>query len=306
MERSSRIEQLLVENANGFDKRTATDENLDFIIYREEDPSVIQIPYGRRDLYGFFLTAKPVSILYGNRRLTSNNNSLLMINPRTAFACEIPAGDAEIFSCVVPADFFGTEDPVSRYTPFRRNGLPMLTLSEGQFSGIKAAFDRLTDESLKDFEYRNELIRNLLLELIYEILKLHPGDVVREPPHTSSEKIAGEFMKLLDLQFPISHGSQKALLRYPADYSALLFISTNHLNKALRTATGEGTSVLIAGRIIEESQVMLLDPGFTLREVARCMGFAHVQHFISFFRKHTGCTPAAFKKEHSAPIAFLR
>lgn len=227
-----------------------------------------------------------------------------MINPVTAFACNIAPGNDEVFACIVPADFFGIEDPISRFTPFQRNGMPMLTLSERQFNGIKDSFERLTAEFHKDFEYRNVLIQHMLLELVYEILKLYPIDIPSETPQTSSKKLARKFMKLLDLQFPIPHGAQKAILRYPADYAELLFISTNHLNKALKSATGTGTSVLIARRMVEESQVMLLDPDFKLNEVAHCMGFTHVQHFISFFRKHTGCSPSIFKRNKEIFGAF--
>ena len=290
------MKQVVLDKKSDGRKAGLSIDSYTLVINRVESPAAFNIPYERLDAYCFFLTRRPASLIYGNRRLKSNGNSLIITNPWTAFSLEIPAAASGIFRCIVPPDFFGQDHAIDGYSLFKRNGTALLSLSDDQLAAAEILFQRLADEFLTDFSYKNELMRNILLDLIFQALKISPDKDYIDTGFNSLARITMDFKRLLDRQFPIESASQRILYRYPADYSRLLFISTNHLNRALKTITGKTTSGWIAERMIEESQSMLCNSDLKLPQIAHCLGFARPQHFISFFKKHTGGTPAAFKK----------
>ncbi|WP_235917492.1 helix-turn-helix domain-containing protein [Hymenobacter busanensis] len=70
----------------------------------------------------------------------------------------------------------------------------------------------------------------------------------------------------------------------------------NHLNRAVKEATGKPTTVHIAERIIGEAKALLHHTSWSTAEIAYSLGFEYPTYFNNFFKKHTGTTPLAFRK----------
>lgn len=48
-------------------------------------------------------------------------------------------------------------------------------------------------------------------------------------------------------------------------------------------------------RRMEKAQLQLLATDMSVKEIAYSLGFADSSYFSRLFRKHTGCTPAAYR-----------
>ena len=103
-------------------------------------------------------------------------------------------------------------------------------------------------------------------------------------------------MELLEQQFPITSPAHCMILRHPVDYAQRLAIHVNYLNRVLKINTGKTTSQLISERTIRDAQELLAHTTWNIVEIAWCLGYEDVSHFIKSFKKYGGTTPTAFRK----------
>ena len=79
-----------------------------------------------------------------------------------------------------------------------------------------------------------------------------------------------------------------------------LGISTSHLSRVFRQATGETFERYVARRRVEMARVLLLDPAHNVSTVARQCGFKDASYFARVFRKIVGCSPAEYSRRPQA------
>lgn len=79
-------------------------------------------------------------------------------------------------------------------------------------------------------------------------------------------------------------------------YAQWLGISPQRLNTICRRVSGRSASELIEQQVILEAKRFLLHTDHTVTEVADALQFSDPSNFVKYFKKHTGHTPAAFKK----------
>ena len=71
----------------------------------------------------------------------------------------------------------------------------------------------------------------------------------------------------------------------------------NHLNAVIKRHKQKTAIAFMHEQISHEAQSLLSQTGLTLKEIAFKLGFTDSSHFNHFFKKHTGITPAAYRKE---------
>lgn len=82
----------------------------------------------------------------------------------------------------------------------------------------------------------------------------------------------------------------------PKEYAALLYITPNHLNALCKDVLGLSAGEIIRNRVVLEAKRLLVNPGFSVGDVARELHFADVSYFVKFFKKYTDATPEVFRK----------
>jgi AraC family transcriptional regulator len=84
------------------------------------------------------------------------------------------------------------------------------------------------------------------------------------------------------------------------ELAALCNMSVRHLTRAFRASSGRSIGEYIAEHRINEAKMLLLS-GMSVRSVSQHVGFTAANNFTAAFRRHTGETPAEFKrrKAHS-------
>lgn len=83
----------------------------------------------------------------------------------------------------------------------------------------------------------------------------------------------------------------------PANYAGELNISSDYLNRVVRTLLGVTAIKYIQSRIIIEAKRLIYFSEFTTKEIGYRLGFNEPTHFSLFFRKQTGLSPSDFKKK---------
>jgi AraC-like DNA-binding protein len=179
---------------------------------------------------------------------------------------------------------------------FKAGGYPVFQLSTDETARVEAIFQRMREELSSNYAYKYDLIRTYILELIHIGQKLQPA-VAQNPTHGAAARVSSLFTELLERQFPIQKPEQQVRLRTAKDFADQLAVHVNHLNKVLKETTGRTTTELIGNRIIQEAQVLLRQPNWTLAEIADSLGFTDVAHFSKVFKQQTAVTPGAFRHQ---------
>ncbi|OCA74429.1 helix-turn-helix domain-containing protein [Chryseobacterium arthrosphaerae] len=105
---------------------------------------------------------------------------------------------------------------------------------------------------------------------------------------TASEMITSEFKKLLNY-YVTKHNS----VRF---YAEKLNVTTNHLNKSVKSTLAKPASALINEMLVLEAKVLMQKSHMSINEIAAEIGFEDISYFGRFFKKHTGSTPTDYRK----------
>ena len=103
------------------------------------------------------------------------------------------------------------------------------------------------------------------------------------------------FEALLDDYFTGDKPKQEGLpsVKYFADKICL---SPNYFGDLIKKETGMSAQEYIQNKIIDLAKSMLLGSEKTITEISYDLGFQYSQHFNRVFKKNTGFTPSAYRK----------
>lgn len=256
------------------------------------------MPYSRKDYYKISLITGRNEVHYADKTMTVAENMLLFANPQIPYNWTPAGPEITATFCVFTEDFFKGYGNIKEYPLYRPDGFPVLDLNKEEAAQVRAIYDKMFIEIASDYAYKYDVLRNLVLDIIHTALKLRPG-IISTPGKTdsnASERITALFLELLERQFPVESVMQTVQLRAAGEFAAQLNLHVNHLNKVLKAATGKTTSVLIAERMAVEARALLKHTSWTISEIAGCLGFEDLSHFIRFFKKYTQVTPRDFRK----------
>ncbi|GAB3959586.1 response regulator transcription factor [Spirosoma harenae] len=247
-----------------------------------------------------------ISLLYGRSRVEYADkvidiepNALIFSTPKIPYHW-LPKdlNQAGAF-CAFTADFLvpAKSGVVLDELPiFRAGGYPIFQLSDNEATRVQALFLKMQEELASEYVYKYDLLRTYVLELIHFGQKLQPAKALH-PIHGASARVSSLFIELLERQFPIEKPAQQLSLRTAKEYADQLAVHVNHLNKVLKETTGRTTTELIGSRIIQEAEVLLRQPSWTLTEIADSLGFTDVAHFSKSFKQQTAFAPGAYRSK---------
>ncbi len=269
-----------------------------FNVFRREEfvgPQAKPVPYSRRNFFKISLTEGKSRVYYADKVLEVQQQALFFANPQIPYGWECLDEAQGGYFCVFTETFFSQFGHIKEYPLFKPGANPLFELNAEQGEHVKSIFLRMLGEIGSEYTYKYDVLRTLTFELIHYALKLKPAEVCLYPASNASTRIASLFTELLERQFPVESTRQRVAFRTPAQYADQLAVHVNHLNKVLKETTGKTTSGLIAERIAQEARALLKHTDWTISEIAWCLGFDELPHFINFFKKHVRLTPRSYR-----------
>lgn len=270
-----------------------------FNIFRVEDlllPDHKPVTYSRRNFFKVSLVNGHSKIHYADQVFEIKGSVLVFTNPMIPYHWERISKKHSGYVCIFTEAFLNRAGNIKDFPVFQHTGAAVIPLSAVKAKQYNAHFARMLNELEGSYAYKYDLLRNLLLELIHEAQKMQPATGSPATGSNASERITGLFAELLERQFPIELSNQVIQLNTPSAFAQQLNIHVNHLNKALKEATGQTTSQLINARIQQEARVLLKSTNWTINEIAWSLGFTEPNHFSSFFKNMDGITPKQFRQ----------
>jgi len=156
-------------------------------------------------------------------------------------------------------------------------------------------FDRFS-EIIKQLKHYSNQATLLSSEAIGAVLKLFFIDVVGTCTVKNSDvaksgldtnNLMVKFKSLIESKFNEYH---KVI-----DYANELFVSSDYLNKYVKSQTNKSAKEFIQEKLIVEAKRLLLFTDETNKELAYKLGFDEPSHFSNFFKKLTNQTPGEFR-----------
>lgn len=255
------------------------------------------MPYNRRNYYKIALIRGRNRAEYADKVIEIQKNALLFATPKVPYHY-VPLDDQQSGKFCVFTDAFLIKNKtgvlLDELPLFKAGGYPVFEISDEDAEEILRVFRKMQQELASDYEFKYDLLRNYVLELIHYGQKMNPATAIQPHPNAAT-RIASLFVELLERQFPIESPHQRLGLRTAKEYAEGLAVHVNHLNKVLREHTGQTTTALIHDRIVQEAKILLKQTDWNVSEIAFSLGFEEVAHFSNFFKKQTAVAPLAFR-----------
>ena len=161
----------------------------------------------------------------------------------------------------------------------------------GQDATISESFIWMLTESRNKEEYHYQAITNTLLLDFYLIIRRY------------SESVQ---MPLFDTRVDVQ---RYALIQYIqenykdvtlSDLSNKFHYSNEYTSRLIKELTGMNYTDILRTVRIERSQDLLANSTMTVQTIAEAVGYDTTEHYIRQFKKHTGMTPSAYRKQSTS------
>lgn len=253
------------------------------------------VPYSRKDFFKISLIEGRNNLYYADKTVVIDEFALLFANPQVPYNWESMDDEQGGFFCIFTEAFFQQYGNFKEYPVFKPGADAVFALDEEQRKEVRRIFSRMFEEISSDYVYKYDVLRSLVFEVIHIALKFKPAQSNPVGKQKAAMRVASLFVELLERQFPIESPMQQMKLRTPADFADHLCVHVNHLNRSLKEVTGKTTSQLIAERVLQEARALLKHTNWNITEIAWCLGFEELPHFIHFFKKNVQLTPGSFR-----------
>lgn len=169
------------------------------------------------------------------------------------------------------------------YSPF-----PYIDLDENQLQKFIHLIEQINEE-LKAEKQDLNIIFHYVSLFILQANKIQVNQHPKEQLDLANRKLFQELKQLLEVKYKSEH-----LASY---YAEKLNVDSKKLNAICRKTTGRTLFKLIQERLITESKIELQTSTGSIKEISYELGFNDPAFFGRFFKRHTGITPAEFRKK---------
>lgn len=256
-----------------------------------------QLPYRRRDYYKIMLVSGEVEFQYATKVVPIKEHALVFSNPQIPYKCQYLERIKGGCYCILNKPFYNTIQSINKYSVFRPEGDHIFELTTEAAQEVARVFDKMFDEIESNYIYKNDVLRNLVLELVHFAMKMQPSSSIDSVDMSASHRISMLLIELLERQFPIEENNAYLSLRSASEFATQLNVHVNHLNRSIKEITGKTTTQIINERILKEAQILLQQSHWNISQIAYALGFKESSHFNNFFKKHLNLSPTQYRRQ---------
>ncbi|MEH6309170.1 AraC family transcriptional regulator [Olivibacter sp. CPCC 100613] len=254
------------------------------------------IPFGKKEYFKICIIEGDSIIHYADKSVPIKNRALFFGNSFIPYNWEWVGTNQSGYSCIFDEAFFLGFGSIKNYPVFQPGNDSIFELTSEEFSTFGSIFVRMIAEKNDTFEFKQHVLRGLVLDIVHTALKMRPSTSRKPTTAVAAVRITELFVELLNRQFPLEQASIRVPLRTPSAYASQLALHVNHLNKSVKKILKKNTTEVISQRILEEAKMLLLHSNWPVSEIAYRLGFQGPTHFATFIKKHLQTTPSAFRK----------
>ncbi|WP_207420331.1 AraC family transcriptional regulator [Desertivirga brevis] len=162
-------------------------------------------------------------------------------------------------------------------------------LDNNRFERVHAIAERIFKEfSDKEEGYTSVIKASLDMFFIELVRRCNNGGQVEDQVHSYKQDRLEEFLDLLRCNL--------SSMKQVSQYTTMMNLSAFQLNEITKTTIGKTASEVINEQIVLEAKRHLLALDEQVKMISESLGYEDVSYFIRFFKKHTGYSPDAYRK----------
>lgn len=217
-----------------------------------------------------------------------HNHSIFLLRPGQVHRLELSA-DSKGFLIEFDLRFYQPRHSITEQRWKKATAKNYCDVEKKCFIKLNTFLSNMHDEFVAMQDGYTEAVKaNLDLFFLAYIRQSHHAERIAKPESSYIQERFEEFAQMLETNI----GSMKTV----SQYAAKMNVSAYQLNAITKTSVGKNVSELINEQIILEARRYLLATSSQVKDIADYLGYEDVSYFIRFFRKHTGLSPEAYRK----------
>ena len=216
------------------------------------------------------------------------DNSIFFMHPGQVHQLTLKSGSVG-YLMHFKTDFYFPQNKVSHQLLRKASNKNFCQLDSKVFKKLFSILTNIFQEYTDNQEGYQEVIKANLSIFLIELVRQQQNK--KSPLNTINsyrlERVE-EFLELLE-----NHIAKYKQVSYYAD---MLNLTPYQLNAMTKETLGKTCSALINEYIVLESRRYLLGTSNQVNQIAYNLGYEDISYFIRFFKKHTGYTPEAFRR----------
>jgi AraC-like DNA-binding protein len=214
------------------------------------------------------------------------DNSLFLMRPGQLHQLFLKA-ESKGFIMQFNAGFYHSHNKASSQLIRKAGNTNFYQFDDHRFEKILSILGYIFEEYEGKQERYQEVIQANLNILFIELVRYSSKSASSNASPYIQKRLEA-FLELLETHMA-SH-------KQVSDYAEMLSLSTYQLNAITKQTLGKTSSQLIDDSIILEAKRYLLATSDQVNQIAYQLGYEDISYFIRFFKKHTGYSPEAFRK----------
>lgn len=215
-------------------------------------------------------------------------NAVFILRPGQVHKLELTA-DTMGFLLEFDLSFYQPKNSIAEHRWKKASSKNYCEVEAERFQRLHTHLATIFQEySLKQEGYVEAIKANLDLFFLEHIRQSkNPNSIAKSESGYIQERFE-ELVRLLETNI--------VSMKNVSDYADRLSLSPYQLNSIAKTSVGRTVSDLINDQIVLEAKRQLIATPAQVKEVADKLGYEDPSYFIRFFKKQTGHSPEAFRK----------
>ena len=216
------------------------------------------------------------------------NNSIFILRPGQVHQLQLKEGSTG-FLAEFDTAFYHPKDKLANQRLIKAGNKNYCAFEAERFKKLQNVLAYIFNEySAKQDGYIDVIKANLDIFFIEFIRQSsNPNDTSKKGSNYLQERFE-EFQELV--------ANNITTHKQISQFADLMNLSTYQLNAITKTIIDKPASELINEQIVLEAKRYLLATPNQVKDIADHLGYEDISYFIRFFKKHTGYSPEAFRK----------
>lgn len=239
------------------------------------------------------------SVYYGRTKYDHKGGSMIYIKPGQIIELKNIRLEGSGFTIMFHRDFLNGEalhQTIKKYSFFDYETNEALHISPREEEIMWELFRKIeTEYNNNQDEYTKEIILGHIEAILKYSQRFYKRQFLNRTELTG--KIISKFNKAIRQYFENGELQSNGLPTVTA-IAAQLKMSPHYLSDLLRQETGRSAIDHIHSYLITEAKNLLIGADLTVAQIAYQLGFENPPYFSRLFRKETGISPVAYRKQH--------
>lgn len=138
--------------------------------------------------------------------------------------------------------------------------------------------------------YKRQMVQNLVRAMLYKLIEIYDTSDRMVSKRSRNEDIFFRFVQCVESDYKVSRSVQY--------YAEQLCITPKHLTTVVKAVSKLTAGDWITNYVVLSAKVLLRSSDKSIQEVALELNFPNQSFFGKYFKKHTGMSPQAYRKQY--------